>query len=130
MGKAVFVNYEELPLGTAPFEGVRVRPMLGDTFGFTIVRFDKGLYIPVTEHVHDDEQMGYCIKGKIEWIIRDDAGEWTQMVTEGMAYHLPPNAAHGIRVLEDSVYVEMWSGPPERHRENANNLGLNFGNTK
>ena len=128
MKKAVFVKYDEIP-EASPHEGVHFKPILCDGFGFTIVHFDKGLYIPPSEHEHADEQMGYCLKGKTEWIIQDESGEWKQMVTEGMAYSLPPHAAHGIRVLEESVYVEIWC-PPERHRETAKKLGLSFSETK
>ena len=128
MKKAAFVHYDEIsPVDYV--KGVHVKPIMGDRVGATVVRFDKGLYLPASEHEHADEQIGFCLKGKMEWTIRDDSGEWTQMVTEGMAYVLPPHTAHGVRVLEDSVYIEIWC-PPERHRETAKKLGLSFSESK
>ena len=127
MKKAVFVKYDEMP-EASPHEDVYFKPMMGDNVGFTIIRFTKGVELP-TDHEHADEQMGYCLKGKVEWIVRDDSGEWTETLTPGMAYLFPPHTYHGLRALEDSEFIEVYC-PPERHRDVAKKLGLSLSETK
>ena len=129
--KALFFNYSEISwIGWTPVMGescipansMRLKPIVvADKVEASMIQFDKGAYS--SPHEHADVQIGFCLKGKVEFIIRDDSGEWTQMVTAGMAYVLPPNVAHGERVLEDTELIEIWS-PSDRHKENAKKNGL------
>ena len=129
--KAHFFKYSEIPwinwtpvMGESciPAKSMRLKPIgVADKVEASMIQFDKGAYS--SPHEHADVQIGFCLKGKFEFTIRDESGEWKQMITPGMAYVFPPNVAHGERVLEDTELVEIWA-PSERHYEEAkkNNL--------
>lgn len=66
--------------------------------------FEPGAEFPKHSHLH--QQMGYCLKGKVElWI----EGK-TYVVQEGYTYSIPPNAKHFWRNTgeEKCVYVEVF----------------------
>ena len=66
---------------------------------------NKGARIPL--HNHPAVQSGYCISGKV----RFQRGEGDDHFTAeaGSSYFFGPNEFHGAEILEDSVFVEVFS---------------------
>ncbi len=112
--RGLFINYKDVPwieIG----KGIRYKPILVNNLGGSLVEFDKGASFE--PHSHADEQMSWCLKGKMEFVVEDDSGQRTEIFQEGMAYGLEPFVRHGIvRTIEDSLLLEVWS-PPERQRK-------------
>ncbi len=65
----------------------------------------KGTSIPL--HDHPPTQIGYVVSGRVRFIGNrpEDAFE----AAAGEAYVLNPNVTHGAEVLEDSVFVEVFT---------------------
>jgi quercetin dioxygenase-like cupin family protein len=55
-------------------------------------------------HSHPDEQVGYLVKGRAEFII----GEEKKVLEAGSAYYIPSNIPHGGTVLEDCITLEVY----------------------
>ncbi|MGI6226219.1 MAG: cupin domain-containing protein [Peptococcales bacterium] len=67
------------------------------------VVLDKGSLVP--NHAHPHEQIGYMISGKAIFIIDGEENE----VNPGDSWAIPGNVAHSVKVIEDSVIVEVFS---------------------
>jgi quercetin dioxygenase-like cupin family protein len=110
----LFINYKDVPWIEVK-KGIRFKPIIVNNVGGSLVEFDKGASTEPQSHA--DEQMSWCLKGKLEFMIEDDNGRRTEIFEEGMAYGLEPYVRHAItRAIEDSVVIEVWS-PPERQRK-------------
>jgi quercetin dioxygenase-like cupin family protein len=91
-----------------PAEGVDVRVIPGERMTMAFFHLEPGAMIP--EHAHPHEQLGTVLKGSIQLAI----GEENKVVTEGVAYRVPPNVAHSGRCLESpSEVLEVFSPPRE-----------------
>jgi quercetin dioxygenase-like cupin family protein len=64
---------------------------------------EKGSILPEHSHVH--EQTGYMVSGRLTLIIGGEPHD----AEPGDSWCIPENVAHGARVLEDSVAVEVFS---------------------
>jgi len=117
--KSIFVKYDDAQW-VEPLSGFRYKPIVIDKLGASMVELKKGVETP--PHEHDDEQLGFCLKGNIEFSIKDEKGERVESVTEGMAYALEPHVLHGVKALEDSILIEAWA-PADRHRPVAITVG-------
>ena len=124
--KALFVKYDEIPWWEA-FKGVYGKPFVVDKLAATMIKWDKGAKFG--PHKHADEQIDFFLKGKMEWTIKDDSGERTEIVTEGMAVGLEPHVIHGGRALEDSMAVEIYY-PSNRNIQRARKFGIIMSDTK
>ena len=124
--RAVFVKYDEIS-PVEPRQGINLKPFMVDNLGASLIKWDKGVQVPA--HDHADEQIDFCLKGKIEWTIKDESGERKEILTAGMVCGLEPHVVHTLNVLEDSVAIEIWC-PADRHREIARKLGLIIGGDK
>jgi quercetin dioxygenase-like cupin family protein len=113
--KSLFIKYDKAPWIQAA-QGVRFKPIVVDKLGASIVEVSKGVQTP--PHEHADEQIDFCLKGKLEISIKDDKGERVEMFEQGMAFALEPHVPHGIKALEDSVLIEIWA-PADRFRKVA-----------
>lgn len=67
------------------------------------VFLDKGSLVP--EHSHLHEQTGYMVSGKAIFNIDNEESE----VNPGDSWAIPGGAVHSVKVLEDSVVVEVFS---------------------
>ena len=117
--KSLFIKYDEAPWVEA-MPGVRIKPIIVDKLGASVVELKKGVVTP--PHDHDDEQIDFCLKGKLEIAVKDDKGERIEPFEEGMAFALQSHVSHGITALEDSVLIEMWA-PADRLRKVAMVVG-------
>lgn len=101
----------DLPIVTLT-DGITAAPLLGDRLNINIVVLAPGAVAPV--HVHDEEQMGYIVRGTAEF----DDGKRTWTLGPGDVYHAPPNAAHGARAAgEEVVIIDVFSPPRAAIRE-------------
>ena len=113
--KSIFVKYDDAPW-IEPIPGFKYKPIVIDKLGGSIVELKKGVQTP--PHEHDDEQLDFCLKGKLEITIKDEKGERVESFTEGMAFALEPHVLHGVKALEDCILIEAWT-PADRHRKVA-----------
>lgn len=60
-------------------------------------------------HRHPEEQMGYVIRGRIEFFVGEP--ETRYVFEAGTFFHFAPNEPHRSRVLEDSLVIDVFSPP-------------------
>ena len=120
--KALIVNYDEVPWIERPSKkGIHSKLCVINSVTAGLVKWDKG--VQWGPNSHPEEQFNYIVKGKIEFIIKDDAGERKFLLTEGMAIALEPFVRHGARALEDTISWQAC-GPCWRFRELSRECGL------
>ena len=62
-------------------------------------------------HSHEAAQMGFIISGKVEFFREDGS---TLLVTKGSSYYFKSYEKHGLRVLDDTDFIECFApGRPE-----------------
>lgn len=66
-------------------------------------RLARGASIP--EHRHPHEQTGYLVSGRMLMQVEQASRE----LLPGDSWSIPSNAAHQVKVLEDTVVVEVFS---------------------
>ena len=71
----------------------------------------KGSEVPLHTHAH--EQVGHVESGRARFRIGDEE----TVVATGDGYSVPSNVPHGVVVLEDSVFVDVFSPPREEYRQ-------------
>lgn len=66
-----------------------------------------------TDHVHNHEQIGYILSGKLKVTIKRE----TKVLCAGDAYCIPARARHGFTVLGDknAEYLEVFSPPKKEN---------------
>ncbi len=86
------------------FPGVVRRTMnSGDRTTMVEVTFAAGAMLPIHAHVH--EQAGYLVRGRLVL----QFGEEEREVQAGDAWVIPGDMPHGVRAVEPSVAVEVFS---------------------
>jgi quercetin dioxygenase-like cupin family protein len=92
-------------------EGIRRKTML-DGAHTQLVEFKlaKGAVIPA--HSHPQEQTGYLVSGRIILTIAGD----DHAMRPGDSWTIPGGVEHGVKVLEDSVAIEVFSPGREDYR--------------
>lgn len=89
------------------FPGVK-RRVLARGFNTLLMenKYLKGSEVP--EHVHEDlEQVNYVVRGKV--FVR--IGDKEYVFSDGDAYLVPEGVLHGMKALEETVMVEVFSPP-------------------
>lgn len=66
-------------------------------------KLEAGYTLP--RHAHEHEQAGYLVSGAIQLTI----GETTYDVGSGDSWCVPGNVEHNVRIISDSVVVEVFS---------------------
>jgi quercetin dioxygenase-like cupin family protein len=85
-----------------------VRPMLsGEHIAMLEIRMAKGA--SSRGHAHGHESLLYVISGSL----RTTIGDQVVVVRQGQACRHPQNVVHSVEALEDSVFLEVKSPPPE-----------------
>lgn len=74
------------------------------------VTFAPGGIVPT--HAHPHEQIGYVVRGAIEFTI----GERTVVLRAGDGYLIPGNVSHACRALEASVAIDIFSPVREEYK--------------
>ena len=85
----------------------------GGRMMFLLVDMEPGQIVP--EHRHPHEQMGICLKGKAEFISRENKF----LIEAGMFYWIKPNEPHSVKVTEKSTFLDVFSPPREDYLEKA-----------
>ena len=85
-------------------EGVRLKTLVyGEKTLLCEFRLEKGKILP--NHTHPHEQTGYLVSGLINLIIGDEKIE----AGPGDSWSIPGNVEHGVKILADSVAIEVFS---------------------
>jgi quercetin dioxygenase-like cupin family protein len=86
--------------------GITATPLIGERLNINVVTLAPGAVAPA--HAHDEEQMGYVVRGSCDFF--DD--ERTERLGPGDTYHAPPGATHGARAHDDGcVIIDVFSPP-------------------
>jgi quercetin dioxygenase-like cupin family protein len=78
----------------------------GGTMMTAQFRFQKGAIGALHSHPH--EQVGYVVSGSIELTLERK----TQTLRAGDSYYVPSGLVHGVRALEDTILVDVFT--PQR----------------
>jgi quercetin dioxygenase-like cupin family protein len=96
------------------FAGIRSSPIILENLGLTVVEFDEGASNPTESHAY--EQAAFCLKGKLEYTFGEKGQEVRHVLVPGSAYGIGAWVPHSVRALADSLVVECYSPPSDRHR--------------
>lgn len=83
----------------------------------------KGAVIPI--HQHPQEQTGYLLSGHL--IL--NLGGVDHSMRGGDAWCIPGRIEHGVRVIEDSVAIEIFSPAREDYRSSTGTSSPRMGTT-
>jgi len=81
----------------------------GDDMLLAEMTIPKGTRAPRHSHVH--EQVGYLVKGRLEFIVGDERA----VLEAGAGYRVPSNVPHEVHALEDSVALDIFSPVREEY---------------
>ncbi len=70
------------------------------------VAFAAGVAAP--QHAHPHEQVSYIVSGRFEWQL----GDQKRILESGDSVYVPPGVTHGVRALEASVILDVFT--PQR----------------
>lgn len=68
------------------------------------LHFEKGAV--GAKHSHPHEQIGYIVSGKL---VYQEEGCADKELQTGDTYYVKPDAVHGVRVLEDTVLLDIFT---------------------
>ncbi|MDE2999286.1 MAG: cupin domain-containing protein [Gemmatimonadota bacterium] len=74
-----------------------------------ITRYEVKAGAEFPGHRHPEEQMGYVIRGRIEFFVGEP--ERRYLFEAGTFFHFAPDEPHRSRVLEDSLVIDVFSPP-------------------
>jgi quercetin dioxygenase-like cupin family protein len=112
--KLLFLEqYDQIERNEA-FPGIRSSPIIIGNLGLTVVEFDQGASNPLESHAY--EQAAFCLKGRLEYTFGEEGQQVKHVLVPGSAYGMGPWVPHSVRALEDSLVVECYSPPSDRHR--------------
>jgi quercetin dioxygenase-like cupin family protein len=77
-----------------------------------LVQFKLAMGAVIPTHQHPQEQTGYLLSGRMIMTIAGKACE----VSAGDSWTIPGGIEHGMRVLEDSVAIEVFSPVRQDYR--------------
>ncbi|MCK4244855.1 MAG: cupin domain-containing protein, partial [Candidatus Omnitrophica bacterium] len=110
----LFINTKDMEWNE-PFEGVKRTILQGNNLTICLYNLKAGLVFPA--HSHENEQMAYIIKGKVEFSIGEEGEK--HIFEEGMFFAFGPNVKHGAKFLEDSIVVDVFSPPMKDYEKEA-----------
>jgi quercetin dioxygenase-like cupin family protein len=95
------------------FKDVKPVEMIAGIYRHTLVYNDNMMLIyfhlkkdaDLPLHSHKHTQMGYVIKGKLDFLIYGK----TYHLKAGDAYHAPSGIEHGAKVLEDCIVLDVFN---------------------
>jgi quercetin dioxygenase-like cupin family protein len=87
MGAFSEFNAEEL---IKVWPGINARALNGERITMALVELDPNQ--PVPEHQHENEQMGFVVRGQMEMRVGDE----TRALNPGETYTIPSNTPHAV----------------------------------
>jgi quercetin dioxygenase-like cupin family protein len=91
------------------WEGLNARVVHGQRVTLAVIELDPGSV--VTEHSHDNEQLGVLVAGSLTFRIDGE----TRELRPGAAWCVPSNAPHDVVTGPDgAVIVEVFAPPRDR----------------
>ncbi|MBA4493568.1 cupin domain-containing protein [Paenactinomyces guangxiensis] len=67
------------------------------------VQFEQGAV--GSEHSHPHEQITYCLKGRLEFLIEGKKIE----LSAGESIYIPGDVRHGVKALEESALLDVFT---------------------
>jgi quercetin dioxygenase-like cupin family protein len=111
------INLKEFPL----FEAVSGKIVFSsDNIMFLLVKIPPREIVP--EHTHINEQMGLCLKGKVEF----KSDKETVVVDEGTFYWIKSREKHSVTSLidEPSLFLDVFYPPRIDYLKKAKKYSL------
>lgn len=85
-------------------DGIHFKTLVyGSSTSLHEFKLDKGSTIPM--HSHPNEQTGYLVSGKMNFILKDK----TIPVKSGDSWNIAGGEEHGVDVINDCVVIEIFS---------------------
>ncbi len=69
----------------------------------------------VPPHSHNNDQVGYVVRGSVEYTVGDE----TFICTPGDSYAIPGGIVHSAKALVDSLIIDCFSPPRDDYRTEA-----------
>ena len=76
-------------------------------------------------HSHAEEQMGYVIRGSIEFFVGEEAR--SVVMEAGTFFHFAPHERHASRALEDVKILDVFSPPRPEYVDYSAQAGEDAG---
>lgn len=102
---SLFAGYDQPLQHVAPGVSRKVLARGGRLMAVQVA-FAAGVSTPPHEHPH--EQVSYIVSGRFEWQLGDEK----RVLAAGDSVYVPPGATHGVRAMEASVLVDVFT--PQR----------------
>ena len=80
----------------------------GERIMLAHIHMKKGCAVP--KHSHENEQISYCLTGKILFKLGEDQDK-DQLLEAGDVIVLPSNLPHSAIALEDSLSLDVFNPP-------------------
>ncbi|MHA1379809.1 MAG: cupin domain-containing protein [Candidatus Helarchaeota archaeon] len=110
MKEMKIINYKNVePIEMVP--GI-FRRTLVFTNNTMMVHFDLRKDAELPLHSHPHIQMGYVVKGKLEFYIYNKK----YLLQAGDSYLAPSNVEHGAKVLEDCIVLDVFNPAREEYK--------------
>jgi quercetin dioxygenase-like cupin family protein len=103
-------------------EGVVARPVEGERMTLAVVDLEPNAI--VSEHRHENEQLGFCIKGSITMRIGDEVLE----LHAGDTYVIPSNIEHGAAAGPEGATITDVFAPTRADWRDKDHLEPKAGN--
>jgi quercetin dioxygenase-like cupin family protein len=99
---SAFANLSALDLQKI-WDGVHARVIHGDRITLGIVELDAGSHVP--EHRHENEQLGMCLSGSLDFRVADE----TLYLGPGDTWTIPSDVPHEVNVgAEGAVVIDVF----------------------
>jgi quercetin dioxygenase-like cupin family protein len=69
----------------------------------------------IAAHSHTNDQVGYVVSGQMEMTV----GDQTRVCNPGDSYAVPGGIVHSVRVVVDTVTIDIFSPPRNDYRTEA-----------
>ena len=94
------------------WDTVHARVVHGERVTFSVVELDP--YAVVPEHRHEQEQLGMCVTGSLDFRV----GGETRALGPGMTWSIPSNVPHEVHVGPDgAVVIDVFAPTRDDWRE-------------
>jgi unsaturated pyranuronate lyase len=88
------------------WDGVHGRVVHGERITLGVIELDPGSVVP--EHSHENEQLGICLSGSLDFRVGDESRE----LHAGETWSIPGNVPHAVEVGPDGAVVIDVFVPP------------------